>query len=106
MKRRFWNLFNNQRLCFLGKLLFLFFSFLISSCNDHIKYYGLNEQFDLENGKVVLRDFEILSYDEFEEIWESPKGYFIETDVDTDCATWISVFIKELNDDNFDNACW
>lgn len=47
-----------------------------------------------------------LTYDEFEEIWESPKGYFIETDVDTDCATWISVFIKELNDDNFDNACW
>ena len=64
MERRVWDLFNNQRLCFLGKLLFLFFSFLISSCNYQIKYYGLNEQFDLENGKVVLRDFEILSYDE------------------------------------------
>lgn len=45
-------------------------------------------------------------YDEFEEVWESPKGYFIETEIETNTASWITIFIKELHDKNFENAEW
>lgn len=45
-------------------------------------------------------------YDEFEEVWESKKGIFIETDPQTHKATWISVYIMELDDNNFEEAKW
>lgn len=53
----------------VGKLryiFFLFISLIILSCNDNIKYYGINEPFNFEGGKIVLTDFEIASYDELE----------------------------------------
>lgn len=45
-------------------------------------------------------------YDDFEEVWESSKGVFIETDPVTHEAMWISVFIPELLTDEFDKAKW
>ena len=45
-------------------------------------------------------------YDDFEEVWESPKGYYIETDVETGKASWISIFIKEVFDEDFETANW
>ncbi len=45
-------------------------------------------------------------YDEFEEVWESPKGVFIETDAVTNQVKWISVYIKELDLEDFDLAKW
>ena len=45
-------------------------------------------------------------YDDFEEVYECEKGIFIETDVEEDAALWISVYIKELNEDDFDEANW
>lgn len=45
-------------------------------------------------------------YDDFEEVWESPKGYFIETDAETGIATWINVFINETLEDDFEEANW
>ena len=45
-------------------------------------------------------------YDDFEEVFETPKGAFIMTDPITTKATWISVFIKEIDDDDFDEANW
>ena len=45
-------------------------------------------------------------YDEFEEVYESDKGIFIETDPQTNTVKWISVYIKELDDINFDDGQW
>ena len=45
-------------------------------------------------------------YDDFEEVWESKKGVFVEMDAETNTVRWISVYIKELNDENFEEANW
>ena len=45
-------------------------------------------------------------YDDFEEVWESEKGILIETDAETNTVRWISVYIKELNDEDFEEANW
>lgn len=45
-------------------------------------------------------------YNEFEEVYESDKGIFIETDPQTNTVKWISVYIRELDDKNFDNGQW
>jgi len=45
-------------------------------------------------------------YNEFDEVWESNQGVFIETNPQTQKATWISVYIKELDNDDFENAEW
>lgn len=45
-------------------------------------------------------------YDDFEEVWESEKGVFVETDAETNTVRWISVYIKELDDEDFEEANW
>lgn len=45
-------------------------------------------------------------YNEFEEVWESDKGAFIETDPETHKAVWISVYIAEADSDYFEKAEW
>lgn len=45
-------------------------------------------------------------YDNFEEVWESPKGIFIETDAETNKVRWISVYIREIDDEDFEEANW
>lgn len=45
-------------------------------------------------------------YDDFEEMWESSKGVFIETDPETGTAAWISVFIRELSSAEFEKGEW
>ena len=45
-------------------------------------------------------------YDDFEEVWESEKGIFIEMDAETNTVRWISVYVRELDDENFENANW
>lgn len=45
-------------------------------------------------------------YDEFEETWECDKGVFIEMDAETDKVRWISVYIPELDLENFDEGDW
>lgn len=45
-------------------------------------------------------------YNEFEEVWESDKGAFIEMDAETDKARWISVYIKELDSEGFEECRW
>ncbi|WP_237179068.1 hypothetical protein [Paenibacillus sp. MMS18-CY102] len=47
-----------------------------------------------------------LVYDEFEEVYCSPKGIYIETDPITDRVLWISVFVKELECHGFENGKW
>ena len=45
-------------------------------------------------------------YNDFEEVWESEKGVFIEMDVKTDTVRWISVYIPELYSEEFENCKW
>lgn len=45
-------------------------------------------------------------YDDFEEVWESEKGVFIEMDAETNTVRWISVYIKELDTEDFEKANW
>lgn len=45
-------------------------------------------------------------YDEFEEVFESEKGVFIETDAIEHTARWISIFVKELDTEDFDKGNW
>ncbi len=58
------------------------------------------------NAAVLLEPEFSFWYDEFEEVYESDKGVFIETDAQSNTVKWISVYIKELDDDNFENAKW
>nr|WP_296006463.1 hypothetical protein [uncultured Blautia sp.] len=61
---------------------------------------------------VGMREEEMLEieptfiYDNFEEVWESPKGIFIETDAETNKVRWISVYIREIDDEDFEEANW
>ena len=45
-------------------------------------------------------------YDDFEEVWESDKGVFVEMDAETNKVRWISIYIPELNLDNFEDCKW
>ena len=45
-------------------------------------------------------------YDEFEEVWESDKGIFIEMDAETNTVRWISVYIQELDSETFEDCKW
>ena len=48
-----------------------------------------------------------LKYNDWEEDWESPEGYWLEDDLDTHKVMTITVFIKEiLNDEVFDQYNW
>lgn len=58
------------------------------------------------NEKEMLHAEPSFVYDDFEEVWESPKGVFIEMDAETNLVRWISVYIKEIDMDNFEDAEW
>lgn len=45
-------------------------------------------------------------YDDFEEVWESEKGIFIEMDAETNTVRWISIYIKEIDNEDFEEANW
>ena len=48
-----------------------------------------------------------LSYDDWNEIYQSENGYWIEDDIDTKTVMSVSIFIKELlDDDSFDYCDW
>jgi len=54
----------------------------------------------------VLKMEQSFIYDDFEEVYCSPKGIFIETDPVEHTVLWISVFIKELETDDFEKGNW
>lgn len=45
-------------------------------------------------------------YDDFEEVFESEKGVFLETNPETNKITFISIYIKELDDEDFEDGNW
>lgn len=48
-----------------------------------------------------------LSFDDWNEVYQSENGYWLEDDIDTKKVMSVSIFIKELLDeDNFDYCNW
>ena len=45
-------------------------------------------------------------YDDFEEVWFSDKGVFIETDPETNKIKWIAVYIPEWGTEDFEKGNW
>ncbi len=45
-------------------------------------------------------------YDDFEEVYISDKGIYIETDPIDNTVLWISVFVKEIDDEDFEKGNW
>lgn len=45
-------------------------------------------------------------YDDFEEVYCIPKGIYIETDPVENTVLWISVYIREIDNENFDKGDW
>ena len=76
--------------------------------NDKLFKIYVEEGFDgsLESGvsigmpmdKAIRLDPE-LKYNDWEEDWNSPKGYWIEDELDNNTVATITVFIKEILDD-------
>lgn len=56
--------------------------------------------------KELLKIEPSFVYEDFEEVFESEKGVFLQTDPITQRATWITVYIKELFNDDFGEANW
>lgn len=54
----------------------------------------------------VLQIEPSFEYDDFEEVYVSPKGVFIETDPVEQTVLWISVYVKELDNDDFERGNW
>ncbi len=54
----------------------------------------------------VLRIEPSFVYDDFEEVYCSPKGIFIETDPVEHTVLWISVYIKEIDNEDFERGNW
>lgn len=57
----------------------------------------------IEDVLKIEPDFE---YDEFEEVYCSPKGVYIETDPAENTVLWISVYIKEIDNQDFETGNW
>lgn len=45
-------------------------------------------------------------YDDFEEVYCSPKGISIETDPVEHTVLWVSVYIKEIDNQDFEKGNW
>ncbi|SCM83024.1 conserved hypothetical protein [uncultured Sporomusa sp.] len=56
--------------------------------------------------REVLQIEPSFQYDEFEEVYCSPKGIYIETDAEHNTVQWISVFVKELEQEDFEGGNW
>lgn len=72
------------------------------------EYKGLlfDEIYVGQKTEDMLRVDTSFEYDEFEEVYVSDKGVFVETEPETDTVKWISVYIKELETEEFDRALW
>lgn len=72
------------------------------------EYKGLlfDEIYVGQKTEEMLRVDTSFEYDEFEEVYVSDKGVFVEMEPETDTVKWISVYIKELETEEFDRALW
>lgn len=79
--------------------------FKITACKEYkgFLFDRIKIGMDIEN---VLKEDSSFSYDDFEEVYESEKGIYIETHPQTNEVMWISVFIKEINNKDFEQGNW
>ena len=56
--------------------------------------------------KNLLSLDDLFVWDDWEEVWQSPKGVIIEGYDGTGLCTWISVFIKEMLEPDFEKGKW
>lgn len=54
----------------------------------------------------VLRLEPSFRYDAFEEVYYSPKGVHIETDAENNTVRWLSVYVRELEWEDFAAGRW
>lgn len=54
----------------------------------------------------VLRLEPSFRYDAFEEVYYSPKGVYIETDAENNTVRWLSVYVRELEREDFAAGHW
>ncbi|MBO2945201.1 hypothetical protein JJQ72_14580 [Paenibacillus sp. F411] len=54
----------------------------------------------------VLKIEPSFEYDEFEEVYGSPKGIYIETEPIDNTVLWISIYIKEIDNEDFEKGNW
>ena len=64
---------------------------------------GIYAGMKLEN--AVKLDSE-LRYDDWDEIYVSSKGYYIEDSLETGKVVSINIHVKEIDDDDFDHCGW
>ena len=98
---------------------------IVIKTNSNISFFFANDKlfkiyveddndFVLENGIQIGMPWDDaeqidpeLSYDDWNEDWNSPKGYWLEDDIDNKTVSSITIFIKEvLDDDVFDKYEW
>ncbi|MCG8538690.1 MAG: hypothetical protein MJA82_01965 [Clostridia bacterium] len=54
----------------------------------------------------VLKIDSSFIYDDFEEVYISSKGIYIETDPVNDTVMWISIYVKEIDNEDFEIGNW
>lgn len=62
-------------------------------------HYGMSEQELIDSHPDFV-------YDDFEEVYESKNGAFLEMDFRKNQVSYISVYIKELDEEDFEEANW
>lgn len=79
--------------------------FKITACKEYkgVLFNKIKIGMDIED---VLKEDNSFSYDDFEEVYESEKGIYIETHPQTNEVMWISVFIKEISSKDFEQGNW
>lgn len=81
----------------------LFKIYLTSGCNAKLPN-GISIGMKLDDALAIDPDLE---YDDWEEDYQSPQGYWLEDDLDSGTVMSISIFIKEaLDEDLFEQYNW
>lgn len=95
----------------IGDAMYLFFLkknnklFKITTLDGYKgKLWGMIGTDTVEKTLLTLDDSFV--WDDWDEIWQSPKGVFIEGYDGTGLCTWITVYIKELFDPDFAKGKW
>ncbi|WP_088810942.1 MULTISPECIES: hypothetical protein [Listeria] len=104
--------FNKVRIIYtIGDSLKLFFDLLTGKLFKIVTLAGYKGALFGEI-KVGMKSEEFLKiepsfvYDDFEEVYETEKGVYIETEARNDTVRWISIFVKELGTEAFKKGEW
>ena len=79
--------------------------FKVTACDGYTGVLDSGIRIGMNIEEALKLDDELV-FDEFEEVYESAKGVYLETDPLTNQIKWISVFIKEINSESFENGAW